>query len=537
MAVREPLLAAEDTEGDEISRIPSPVDDIESNGGAQNNGCCHPNGGCSRLFALVFMCVLGFGSYFCYDNPGALQDDFIDDMGLSTSEFVQLYSWYSWPNVILCFVGGFLIDRVFGIRFGTMLYAMLVCVGQLIFASGAFNNSLWIMIAGRFIFGIGGESLAVAQNNYAVLWFKGKELNLVFGFQMSFARVGSFVNFQVVEPLYHYVNKYYKGYECLGIVLFIASGTCLLSLISSAILAWMDKRAHHVNSANNQQQAEEVVRLTDIKDFPKSFWMVTFVIVTYYVAIFPFVALGKVFFERKFDLEPSQANFVNSIVYLIAGFLSPFIGLALDKTGCNVMWAFFSILGTIIGHSLLAFTFLNPYYGMVCMAVGYTTVSSTLWPIIGLIIPEYQLGTAYGIAQSVQNLGLALIAMLAGLIVDMGGYLMLECFFLFCLGLALMMIIFIWIHDYMTSGILNMTVKQREIYERNRLAAEILEHEKLLAAGSMSDITPHDLLQPHSDLLQPHSDLYIRNRFLSRIGASIPSHVMNPKGLAYRPLR
>lgn len=37
-------------------------------------------------------------------------------------------------------------------------------------------------------------------------------------------------------------------------------------------------------------------------------------------------------------------------------------------------------------------------------------------------------------AQSVQNLGLALIAMLAGLIVDMGGYLMLECFFLFCLG-------------------------------------------------------------------------------------------------------
>lgn len=72
-----------------------------------------------------------------------------------------------------------------------------------------------------FFLRIGGESLAVAQNNYAVLWFKGKELNLVFGFQMSFARVGSFVNFQVVEPLYHYVNKYYKGYECLGIVLFI----------------------------------------------------------------------------------------------------------------------------------------------------------------------------------------------------------------------------------------------------------------------------------------------------------------------------
>ena len=36
---------------------------------------------------------------------------------------------------------------------------------------------------------IGGESLAVAQNTYAVNWFKGKELNLVFGLQLSMARL------------------------------------------------------------------------------------------------------------------------------------------------------------------------------------------------------------------------------------------------------------------------------------------------------------------------------------------------------------
>lgn len=51
------------------------------------------------------------GSYFCYDNPGALQDNFINDLGITTAQFAQLYSWYSWPNVILCFVGGFLLDR------------------------------------------------------------------------------------------------------------------------------------------------------------------------------------------------------------------------------------------------------------------------------------------------------------------------------------------------------------------------------------------------------------------------------------------
>ncbi len=49
---------------------------------------------------------------------------------------------------------------------------------------GAFIKWYPLMEIGRFVFGIGGESLAVAQNTYAVSWFKGKELNMVFGFQV-----------------------------------------------------------------------------------------------------------------------------------------------------------------------------------------------------------------------------------------------------------------------------------------------------------------------------------------------------------------
>jgi hypothetical protein len=82
---------------------------------------------------------------------------------------------------------------------------------------------------------IGGESLAVAQNNYAVLWFKGKELNMVFGLQLSFARVGSTVNFNVMEPLYVWVSKYYSGYVCIGVVLMI--GKLLINVTDWVILS------------------------------------------------------------------------------------------------------------------------------------------------------------------------------------------------------------------------------------------------------------------------------------------------------------
>ena len=46
--------------------------------------------------------------------------------------------------------------------------------GQIVFATGGIVNNFVLMQLGRFIFGIGGESLAVAQNTYAVSWFKGR---------------------------------------------------------------------------------------------------------------------------------------------------------------------------------------------------------------------------------------------------------------------------------------------------------------------------------------------------------------------------
>jgi hypothetical protein len=59
------------------------------------------------LFSFLF----GTGSYFCYDNPGALQAEIKADMDITTADFANLYAWYSWPNVVLCFVGGYLLDR------------------------------------------------------------------------------------------------------------------------------------------------------------------------------------------------------------------------------------------------------------------------------------------------------------------------------------------------------------------------------------------------------------------------------------------
>ena len=72
---------------------------------------------------------------------------------------------------------------------------------------------------------IGGESLAVAQNAYTVAWFKGKELNTVFGLLLSMSRIGSTVNFLVMGPIYSAVegDGSKEGHVVLGIALLIGN--------------------------------------------------------------------------------------------------------------------------------------------------------------------------------------------------------------------------------------------------------------------------------------------------------------------------
>lgn len=77
----------------------------------------------------------------------------LSDLGISYTQYSLLLSVYSFPNILLCFVGGFLLDSVFGIRLGTIIYMALAMIGQIIFAFGAFVNIFWLMLLGRFIFG------------------------------------------------------------------------------------------------------------------------------------------------------------------------------------------------------------------------------------------------------------------------------------------------------------------------------------------------------------------------------------------------
>ena len=128
---------------------------------------------------------------------------------------------------------------------------------------------------------------------------------------------------------------------------------------------------------------------------------------------------------------------MNSLVYFISAGASPLFGFLVDRLGRNVYWVIAGVVLTLASHATLAFTFWNPFIAMSIMGCAYYILACALWLIVAFIMPEHQLGTAYGFMQSIQNLGLAVISQVSGILADKYGYLMLEVFFRMCLFVAL----------------------------------------------------------------------------------------------------
>ena len=114
------------------------------------------------------------GSYYCYDNPSALNKQMevyftaeVDKAHIMThkqyqTNFNLLYTVYSIPNIVLPFFGGYFTD-LWGARTVNIICSSFILCGQLLVALGAHMQLFSIMIAGRVVFGFGGESLCVSQ--------------------------------------------------------------------------------------------------------------------------------------------------------------------------------------------------------------------------------------------------------------------------------------------------------------------------------------------------------------------------------------
>merc|ERR1712072_551589 len=61
---------------------------------------------------------------------------------------------------------------------------------------------------------------------------------------------------------------------------------------------------------------------------------------------------------------------------------------------------------------------LDPLYGMILLGLSYSVCASALWPSIPLLVPLKWIGTANGVATSMQMLGIGVCNIIVGSLKD-----------------------------------------------------------------------------------------------------------------------
>ena len=231
------------------------------------------------------------------------------------------------------------------------------------------------------------------KNTYTCRWFSGSTLNLVFGLQLSMARIGSTVNMNVMIHVYNAVGEFMSaGHRTLGMALMVAAGTCVFSFLCACVIGILDKNAEKKGVVGVAEAGEEAkISLRDVVNFPLSFWFVTIICVLYYACVFPFVAIALPYFQSHFGLSKSEAAALNSVIYIMSAPLAPVFGFLIDIVGFNASFVLLANCMCLAAHLILAFVPLTPWVGIITIGISYSMLASSLWPMVNLLVEEHQL--------------------------------------------------------------------------------------------------------------------------------------------------
>lgn len=360
-------------------------------------------------------------------------------LGWSSSEFGLFIGSRGFFNVylLMLFISGVILDKT-GVRFAGMLSCILMFVGTAIdyyaiaIASpiptceitftllgldhAIIKEQVVISALGFAIFGIGYELCGITVSKVIVKWFSGKEMALAMGIQVALARLGTalaLLGGPFLAKYYHLSTPILVGLLSVGI-----------AVVFYLLFCSMDHKFDRNTGARvESNQAEEKFSFKGLLLTLRSpgFWMITLLCMLYYSALYPFLDFASKLMITKYGVSPEWAGGISSILPFTSIILTPLFGGIYDRVGKG---AGIMILGTAM-LTVVLMVFALPLNStilalvlMFILGVAFSLLPSVLWPAVPKIVPEQQLGTAYSIIYYIQNIGLMLVPIIIGNVLD-----------------------------------------------------------------------------------------------------------------------
>lgn len=383
----------------------------------------------ARWTVLAVVAFTMFCGYFITDVMAPLQDMLSVELGWNASDYGFFTSAYGWFNVFLfmLIISGIILDKM-GVRFtgvGAAILMILGCGLKFYAVSGladfsgtifGFNTQVVVAAIGFAIFGVGVETAGITVTKVIVRWFKGHEIALAMGLQVAVARIGTALALSISIPLA-------KHFQHISAPVLFGLGLLCIGLIAYLVFCVMDRKLD-ASVKEDEAEKEEPFRIKDIGSIitNKGFWLIALLCVLFYSAVFPFLKYATSLMINKYGLEPELAGNIPALLPFGTILLTPLFGGIYDKKGRGASIMIIGAALLIVVHFLFSLPLLNVWWFatllMILLGIAFSLVPSAMWPSVPKIIPENKLGSAYALIFYVQNIGLSMVPLLIGMVLN-----------------------------------------------------------------------------------------------------------------------
>lgn len=386
----------------------------------------------ARWTALIIVSFTMMWGYFLTDAMSPLMDMLgisveQGGMGWSASDFGNFNWAYMWFNVFFfaLLFGGIILDKI-GVRLTGVVTCLFMVAGagikyyaiEYIQPGGeaiflGLNKQVLVACLGYALFAVGTENCGITVTKVIARWFRGYETALAMGIQVAVARLGTALAL-AVSPILA------KNFE-VSTPLLMALVLLVIGLLAYLVFCVMDSRLDKQEGAFVADDADdETFKIGDLTIILKSkgFWLIALLCLCFYSAVFPFLKYATSLMINKYNVDPTLAGFLPSILPFGNLLMTPIFGGIYDKYGKGATIMVIGSVLLIIVHLLFAMPMLNYWWFaaliMVLLGVAFSLVPSAMWPSVPKIIPLRLLGSAYALIFWVQNIGLGSVPLLIG---------------------------------------------------------------------------------------------------------------------------
>ncbi len=324
------------------------------------------------------------------------------DISFTNSQAGMLMGAYAIPGIFLPFLIAFLASRYN--KKSIILIALLILIlGLIAFStSGSFST----LLTYRLVTGIGATALVVLAPLLVTMFFDKENMGIAMGIFNTAVPFGTVIAANLFGIL---GERIHWRAIILGIAVFVGI-VLAISMFNLFIPEEEEVEESSVSAIDSSGGLLSNVNL----------WLLALIWTLGNGQLLSYVTFVPQYFQKT-GMTMQRAGLLTSFIMLVPIFLSPIVGIIIDKTGWKKRLLLAGSIIMAISFVLISkATFGLPIWA-VTLGIGFTPIPIFVFSLLPELIKPQQMGMGLGILTAASNLGIALGPLAFGVLLDQTG--------------------------------------------------------------------------------------------------------------------